>query len=75
MIAEGDKVAWRVRFKGTHQGEFMGISPTGKKVEISYLAILKIVGGKGIECWTSADVSRLIKQLGSVSNGKDQSLF
>jgi predicted ester cyclase len=71
MVAEGDKVAYRASFKATHQGEFLGIAPTGKKVEISYMAILKIVGGKGVEYWTSVDVSRLIKQLGSVPNGKD----
>jgi predicted ester cyclase len=65
MIAEGDKVAWRTRFTATHQGEFLGVAPTGKKIEMSYLAMVKIVDGKGVEYWTSVDVSRLMRQLGT----------
>lgn len=64
MVAEGDEVAYRVRFTATHQGEFLGVAPTGKKVEMSYMAMLKIVAGKGVEYWTSVDISRLMRQLG-----------
>ena len=65
MIAEGDRVAYRVRFTATHQGEFLGVAPTGKKIEMSYMAIFRIVGGKGVEYWTSVDISRLMRQLGA----------
>ncbi len=65
MIAEGDKVAYRVRFTATHQAEFLGVPPTGKKVEMSYMAIFRIVGGKGVEYWTSVDISRVMRQLGA----------
>jgi predicted ester cyclase len=41
LLSEGDKVALRFTFRGIHQGEFMGIAPTGKEVTMS-----GIEGGK-----------------------------
>ena len=52
VIAEGDKVVARVTGIGTHQGEFMGIAPTGKKVTVSYIRIFRIANGKITEDWT-----------------------
>ncbi len=65
MIAEGDKVAWRARFTATHQGEFLGVAPTGKKIDMSYIAMFRIVDGKGVEYWSSVDISRLMRQIGA----------
>lgn len=65
MVAEEDKVAYRVRFTATHLGEFLGVAPTGKKVEMSYMAIFRIVAGRGVEYWTSVDMARLMRQLGA----------
>jgi predicted ester cyclase len=64
IIAEGDKVAVRFSFHGAHQGEFMGIPPTGKQVIVSGMDINRIVEGKLIERWAVFDMLSLLQQLG-----------
>jgi predicted ester cyclase len=49
VMAEGDKVAARLTFRGAHTGELMGLPPTGKKVEYSAMNIFRIVDGKAVE--------------------------
>ncbi len=49
MIAEGDKVAARVTMRGTHQGEFQGIAPTGKRVQVRSMDMFRIADGKIVE--------------------------
>jgi steroid delta-isomerase-like uncharacterized protein len=72
QVAEGDKVWMRKTFKGTHQGEFMGIPPTGKHVEINVIDIHRVVDGKIIEHWAVADMLGLMQQLGAIPPpGKD----
>lgn len=66
QIAEGDRVATRWTMRGIHNGEFMGMSPTGKQVTMSGIAIFRIAGGKFIEGWNSLDLLGLMQQLGAV---------
>ncbi len=66
MIAEGDKVATRKTFHGTHQGEFMGIPPTGKQVTFTGIHIFRIAGGKVAEHWLEVDTLGLLQQLGAI---------
>ncbi len=66
VIAEGDLVAVRHSFRGTHQGEFQGIPPTGVKVTVPAIVIYRIVDGKIIETWLNADMLGLMQQLGVV---------
>ena len=49
IIAEGDKVAYRWTARGTHQGEYQGIAPTGKTVTSTGITIIRIVDGKVVE--------------------------
>ncbi len=65
-IAEGDKVASRYTFRGTHQGNLMGIPPTGKQVTVTGIIINRIVGGKSEEGWLNFDALGLLQQLGVV---------
>ena len=65
MVAEGDKVSALVNWKATHQGEYMGIPPTGKKIDIAVVMIIKIVGGRWVEFWNVTDI-RLAQQLGAI---------
>ena len=66
LIAEGDKVVVRATNYGTHEGEFMGIPPTGKKVSYDVMGIYCIKDGKIIECWVVYDMLGLMQQLGAV---------
>ena len=66
LIAEGDKVARRLTFRGTHQGEFMGIPPTGKQVSVTGIAIDRIKDGKFVEGWMNEDNLGLLQQLGAI---------
>jgi steroid delta-isomerase-like uncharacterized protein len=55
VMAEGDRVAARVTMRGTHRGEFQGIAPTGKRVEVRAIDMFRISGGKIVEHWGHAD--------------------
>ena len=66
-LAEGDKVMTRGNFAGTHQGAFMNIPPTGKKVTVKYLDVWRIdEHGKAAENWVQMDIMGLMVQLGVV---------
>ena len=66
MVAEGDKVACRFTWRGTHKGEMMGIAPTGKQVTAAGIVISHIVGGKEVELWESIDQLGMMQQMGVV---------
>jgi len=66
MIAEGDKVVVRGTWSGTHEGEFMGIPPTGKRVSFGVIDIVRIEGGKFVEHWGQMDNMGLMQQLGLI---------
>jgi steroid delta-isomerase-like uncharacterized protein len=72
IIAEGDKVVIRFNSTGTHQGEFAGIAPTGKKVSIREVAIFRVVDGKIVEQWGMPDVHGLLQQLGTPTSNRQQ---
>ena len=63
QIAEGDKVATRWTFRGTHQGEFMGIAATGKQVTVTGINISRHTNGKYVEDWGNWDLLGLMEQL------------
>src|SRR5215218_1590701 len=66
LIAEGDKVVARWRARATHQGEYMGISPTGKEVEFTGISFYRIEGGKIVQSWNIEDELGLMRQIGAV---------
>jgi len=69
VIAEGDKVAIRWRGQSIHQGEFMGIAPTGKQVTMTGNSIARIEGGKIVEEWTEMDTVGAMQQIGAMPLG------
>ncbi|MEM7696256.1 MAG: ester cyclase [Pseudomonadota bacterium] len=52
------------RQEATHAGEFMGIAPTGKRVEIRYMDFWKVVDGKIVDNWVMVDFPHVMRQLG-----------
>ena len=69
VVAEDDRVAARFRQGGTHDGDLMGIAPTGKKVEWTEIGVLRIADGKVVESWYDVDMLGLMGQLGVGGSG------
>ncbi|MGZ4919919.1 MAG: ester cyclase [Halobacteriota archaeon] len=65
MVAEGDEVAYRLTFHGTHRGEMMGIPPTGKQVTYTGIGIDKVVDGTIAEMWLNFDALGMLQQVGA----------
>ena len=63
MLAEGDQVVTRWTLRGTHQGEFMDLPPTGKPVTWSGINITRLEEGKAVEDWVEQDSLGLMQQL------------
>ncbi len=66
IFSEGDMVAARVAFQGTHRGEFQGIPPTDKQVAFTSIEINRMVDGKVQEHWFEIDLLGLMQQLGAI---------
>jgi steroid delta-isomerase-like uncharacterized protein len=66
VVAEGDKVAVRHTTTATHQGELMGIPPTGKRVAVSGIHITRVANGEVVEEWANDDVLGILQQLGVI---------
>jgi steroid delta-isomerase-like uncharacterized protein len=66
MVGEGDLVAKRWTYRGTHTGEFMGIPATGKEIAMTAITIYRISGGKVAECWWNYDSLGVMQQLGVI---------
>jgi predicted ester cyclase len=60
MIAEGDKVVVRWRLLGTHKGNFLDISPTGRWVTLKGIAIYRLEDSKVTERWVVTDLHGLL---------------
>lgn len=63
LIAAGDTVVMRLTARGTHQGRFMGIAPTGKPVTVTGIDIARFADGKIVEHWGEMDTLVLLRQL------------
>jgi steroid delta-isomerase-like uncharacterized protein len=66
QIAEGDKVTSRWVAQGTHEGELMGIAPTGNRVTVAGMTIDRIADGKVAETWDNYDALGMMQQLGVI---------
>jgi steroid delta-isomerase-like uncharacterized protein len=64
IMADGDKVTARFTARGVHNGEFMGLPPTGKPIAMTGIEIFRIKEGKIAELWGEANLMGLMQQLG-----------
>jgi steroid delta-isomerase-like uncharacterized protein len=65
-VGEGDLVAQRIHFAGTHTGEFQGLPPTHRKVTFHGIELNRFVDGQVTEHWFQMDSLTLLQQLGLV---------
>ena len=66
LVAEGEKVAARFTMRGTHQGNFFNIPPTGKKIEVQATNFYRLSGGQFVEERGQPDLLSLLQQIGAV---------
>lgn len=59
-----DHVAMRYTIRGTHEGEFQGVAPTGRSFKVSALQLARFENGRCVERWGSTDELGMMKQLG-----------
>jgi steroid delta-isomerase-like uncharacterized protein len=65
MVAEDGFITFLSTMRGTHQGDILGVPPTGKKVEVILLDMIRIENGKFVEQWGGPDFFDLLRQLGA----------
>ena len=65
VIADGDRVGLLFRVTATHTGGFFGIAPTGKRLDVYEIAMLRLVNGQMVEGWFMMDEAELLRQMGA----------
>ncbi len=71
-FAEGDKVVLNMMESGTHEGDFMGIAPTGKIAKWPTIAIYRFSEGIVEEVWVERDILSIMQQLGYELKPKEE---
>ena len=70
VIAGGDKVVARVRATGAHEGAFLGLSPTGRRIDVQLIDIIRFdADGRAREHWGVFDQFAMLQQLGAIPAG------
>lgn len=69
MISEADKVVTRFTCRGTHQGDWRGIAPTGRRVQINGIQTNRVSNGQITEQWLVVDQLGMLQQMGDVTSG------
>ena len=69
MVAEADRVVLRCRFEGTHDGAFLGIPPTGRRVSIPHMHMYRVEDEMVAEHWACRDDVAGFRQLGATPPG------
>lgn len=64
IMADGNKVIARFTARGTHNGEFMSVPPTGKAITLTAIEIFRVKDGKIVELWGEVNMMGLMQQLG-----------
>jgi len=68
QVAEGDRATVRAVWRGTHTGDFMGIPPTGRRIQVSAFILDRFEDGRIVEHWSLFDNLGMMQQLGAGSD-------
>jgi steroid delta-isomerase-like uncharacterized protein len=71
MLSEGDRVMMQLLIEGTHQGVWLGIPASGKKMQIRMFTVHRVMQGKIVEDWVLVESLGVLQQLGVVANTAD----
>lgn len=71
MVADDNSVSIAYTLTGTHEGDFNGVAPTGKKIEVRGVQIGRFENGKIVERWGSSDELGILKQLGAAPSDEE----
>ena len=74
-IAEGDKVTVRISVEGTHKGGNLGVPPTGRRIRIAGIVVVRIANGQIVEGWNSWDQLGLLRQIGALPAAENPDRF
>lgn len=66
VLAEGDLVAYRATLSGTHEGELLGMAPTGRSFRVQHMHMLRMRDGRASEHWATRDDLGMLQQLGII---------
>jgi predicted ester cyclase len=71
VVTGVDRLAARVRYRGTHDGTFLGMAPTGRKVDFEAFHFVRSQNGRIAEWWGTADLLGALQQIGAVVSAPD----
>lgn len=68
LVAEGNRVAMRLTHRATHEGELMGVAPTGREITFQNVVFNRLVEGRIAERWVQPDLFGIMSQLGIIDD-------
>lgn len=66
QVAEGARVVTRMTARGTHQGDFQGLAPTGRRAAVDAVNVSRVADGRVVESYALFDALGLLQQLGAI---------
>lgn len=71
VMGEDDRIAFRSTITGTHDGELAGLQPTGRRVTVGLVDVIRVESGRFAEQWGGPDMADMFRQLGAVYRIED----
>ena len=68
QAADGELVTTYKTYHGTHQGMFLGVAPTGRKIHFETVDVMRVRNGKITDHWGVANLFSLMQQLGALNS-------
>ena len=66
LLSDSGRLVMRYAITGTHEGVFMGISPTGKRIRLTGMLLMRFDNGRCSECWNEVNFLALLQQTGII---------